>query len=576
MSSHRLSLALLSLPLSLSVLLAANAAHAQERVPGFAINRFDPSERGSDWFAADSLDLRGNNRFAIGVVGDYNHDPLAVYNAGSDKQVGAVISDQIYAHFGISYNLADRLRLAVNMPVLFYQAGDTFVVDNQTLTAAKGVKPGDLRLAADLRLFGTYGGPATFTIGGQVYLPTGNQDAYASDGSVRGGPRAMLAGQVGPFVYAARMGVIFRKDHRAFDDTPQGHEAVFAAAAGIKVDNLVIGPELTGSTVLESDAFDRATTPVELLFGGHYRISDVQLGAGVGPGLSRGVGAPDVRVLASLVWAPQPDEPPPPPPPVENPDTDADGILNAVDACPTEPGVASPDSAKNGCPVLDRDKDGVPDGEDICPNDPGPKTDDPKTNGCPPPPDTDKDGIIDEQDACPQEAGVATNDPKTNGCPPPKDSDGDGVMDPEDACPAAPGPKTADPKTNGCPVARLEQNEIRILEPVKFGNNSDKLLPESEPVLGSVMEVLKAHAEITKLEVRGHTDSRGGAAANLSLSKRRAASVMRWLIAHGVDASRLTSNGFGSTRPIDSNETDDGRRNNRRVEFRITATAATP
>lgn len=577
MTSSRLPLALLSIPLSLSVLLAHGSAHAQDRAPGFAINRFDPSERGSDWFVADSLDLRGHNRLALGVIGDYSHDALAVYRAGVDKEVGAVIADQIYAHVGASYVLFDTLRLSLSMPIQLYQSGDTWVVGGQTLTSDHGVQAGDLRAGADVRLFGTYGGVASLALGGQVYIPTGHRDSYASDGSVRGGPRASLAGQIGPFVYAARMGVMFRKDHTAFDDTPQGHEATFSAAAGIKIEHLVLGPELYGTTVLESDAFDKVTTPVELLFGGHYRVSDVQLGAGVGPGISRGVGAPDVRVVASVVWAPQPAEPEPEPvvAPVD-PDRDRDGVPNAKDACPDEAGVADADPTKNGCPVLDKDKDGIADGVDACPAEVGVASTDPNLNGCPLPPDADADGIADALDACPKEAGPASSDPKLNGCPPPKDGDGDGIIDPEDACPTAPGPKTADPKTNGCPAARVEQNEIRILEPVKFAKNSDKLLPESEPVLTSVMEVLKAHAEITKLEVRGHTDSRGGAGNNLTLSKRRAASVMQWLIAHGIAPTRLGSAGFGQTRPIDSNETEDGRRNNRRVEFRITETAATP
>ena len=159
-------------------------------------------------------------------------------------------------------------------------------------------------------------------------------------------------------------------------------------------------------------------------------------------------------------------------------------------------------------------------------------------------------------------------------CPKPKDTDGDGIPDGEDACPAAAGVKTTDPKTNGCPAAaHIEQNEIRILEPVKFAKGSDAILPESEPVLSSVMEVLQGHPEITKLEVRGHTDSRGGAGSNLALSKKRAASVRTWLINHGIAATRLTSEGYGQTRPIDSNDTEEGRRNNRRVEFRITETA---
>ncbi|HKO52959.1 MAG TPA: OmpA family protein [Polyangiaceae bacterium] len=567
MTTSRISFALLFL----SILLLEGSALAQSTTPGFAINRFNPSERGSDWFVAESLDLRGKHRLALGAVADYSHNPLAVYDADTGDQAGAIIRHQFITHLGASFVVLDRLRFALNMPVLFYQSGDAFEVGGQTLKADGGSHIGDLRLGADVRIFGAYGGPATFALGAQVYLPTGSRDAFQSDGSTRFVPRALVAGEIGPFVYGGRFEVIIRKDS-SFGDKDNGTSAFLGAAAGVRIKRLVLGPEVMASTVLQSDAFERTTTPAELLFGAHYFTRGVRFGLGAGTGLSRGFGAPDARVLGNLEWAPEPEsKQAPPTPAVVDPDRDRDGVSNAVDACPDEAGVAHADPKKNGCPVSDRDHDQVPDELDACPVEAGVATGDPKTNGCP---DADQDRIPDIEDACPNEPGVATSDPKTNGCPPPKDTDADGVMDPEDACPTAAGPKTADPKTNGCPVARLEQNEIRILEPVKFANNSDRLLPESEPVLTSVMDVLQAHPEITKLEVRGHTDSRGGAAANLGLSKRRAASVMRWLTAHGVAASRLGSAGLGQTRPIDTNDTDEGRQNNRRVEFRITATAA--
>jgi outer membrane protein OmpA-like peptidoglycan-associated protein len=71
------------------------------------------------------------------------------------------------------------------------------------------------------------------------------------------------------------------------------------------------------------------------------------------------------------------------------------------------------------------------------------------------------------------------------------------------------------------------------------------------------------------VRIEGHTDNVGGAAFNMKLSEGRAASVRAWLVKHGIAASRLTSTGFGQTRPVDTNETDEGRRNNRRVEFHI-------
>jgi outer membrane protein OmpA-like peptidoglycan-associated protein len=218
---------------------------------------------------------------------------------------------------------------------------------------------------------------------------------------------------------------------------------------------------------------------------------------------------------------------------------------------------------------MDRDGDTVPDPEDACPDVAGPRSSDPKANGCPPPPDRDNDGIIDTADACPDQPGEPNQDPAKNGCPPPKDRDGDSILDEVDACPDAPGPANADPGKNGCPIARIEKGQIRITERVEFEFNKDALRPESNEVLTAVLEILKAHPEITKVLVEGHTDDKGADWYNKDLSKRRAASVVKWLTEKGVDAKRLDSKGLGKTRPIDDNKTEAGRQNNRRVEFHI-------
>ena len=134
-------------------------------------------------------------------------------------------------------------------------------------------------------------------------------------------------------------------------------------------------------------------------------------------------------------------------PPVD-PDADGDGVPDASDSCPNQPGPPS----NNGCPVSqpppDTDGDGVPDASDSCPNQPGP----PSNNGCPvsqPPPDTDGDGVPDASDSCPNQPGPPSN----NGCPvsqPPPDTDGDGVPDASDSCPNQPGPAS---NNGGCPVS---------------------------------------------------------------------------------------------------------------------------
>ncbi|HEX3769988.1 MAG TPA: OmpA family protein [Polyangiaceae bacterium] len=421
-------------------------------------------------------------------------------------------------------------------------------------------------------MLGSYGDAFTLAFGAQVFIPSGAQDQDLGDGSVRLIPHFLLAGDLGPIAYAAHVGFEYRALDEAFAGTSLGSEVVFGVAAGLHVADrkLMIGPELYGSTVVTNGdaAFARKTTPLELMLGGHYLIgSAVRIGAGVAPGLTRGFGEPAVRYVADLEFAPQP------PPP----DRDNDGILDADDACPDEAGVATDDPKTNGCPPApppppppppaDRDHDGVPDDDDACPDVAGVATDDPKTNGCPP--DKDGDGIIDSEDACPDVAGVKTDDPKTNGCPPDPDRDKDGIPNADDACPDAPGPKNADPKKNGCPAAAVVGKQIIIREQVKFRTGSAVILAASNEILSAVIGVLDGHPEITHVRIEGHTDNVGAKAMNQTLSEKRAASVVAWLTKHGIQPARLSSQGFGMDRPIDSNETPEGRQNNRRVEFHI-------
>jgi outer membrane protein OmpA-like peptidoglycan-associated protein len=579
------------------------APSAGAQTSGFAVNRFDVSERGSEWFVLESLDIRGHVRPAVGVVGEWGYRPLVIYN-GDGSVRASIVRNQIVAHPGASLVLWDRLRLAFDLPIQAFVDGHPGVLNGVTYPPPRNdTALGDLRLGVDARLAGMYGTPFTLAVGAQVSVPTGDVDSYASDGSVRvAAPRLLVAGDVGPFVYAGKLGFEFRSD-ASFATGTVGSDVFFAAAAGLRVANkkLVIGPEIFGSTVVsDADAFfAKRSTPLEALIGGHYTIgSAFRIGGGIGTGLSRGFGAPVVRGLASLEFVPEYKKPQPPAPL----DRDKDGIVDFDDACPDVPGARSDDPSKNGCPVPpDRDKDGVLDGADVCPDLPGIKTDDPKTNGCPSdrdkdgiwdtadacpdaagvrstdpkkngcPPDRDGDGVADKEDACPDTAGVATKDPKTNGCPPDPDRDKDGVLNDADACPDEPGKADPDPKRNGCPKAFVQAGVIKILDQVKFKTGSAEIQPgkDSDEVLYAVQKVLVDHGEIKKVRVEGHTDNKGNAAFNKTLSGKRAASVVKWLTNHGIDKERLTSQGFGMDRPIDSNDTEEGRKNNRRVEFHI-------
>ncbi len=547
---------------------------ARAQAQGFALDTFDPSERGSDWFSVESLDLRGNVRPALGVVMDGAYRPLVIY-APDGSVRASVVRNQIFANVGGTLVLWDRLRVGFNLPVAVFQDGHTGVLDGVTYSPPSTPSVGDLRLGADLRLVGTYGDPFTLALGARVYVPTGQRDNYTGDNAVRLDGRLEAAGDLGVFTYAARVGAQYHNLEDTIGGSPIGSQLLFGAAAGFRAFDhaLVIGPEIYGTTVFNNGAslFAKESTPVDAIFGAHLTfLRDFRIGGGVGPGLTRGFGSPELRWLASLEWAPAYAEAPPPPEPEVEPepaDRDGDGVPDANDACPDTAGVKTDDPKTNGCPP-DKDGDGVPDSADACPDTPGVKTDDPKTNGCPP--DKDGDGVLDSDDACPDTPGIKTDDPKTNGCPDP-DRDKDGIKNDVDACPDVAGPANKDPKKNGCPQAYIKADQIKIRDQVKFATASAAIVPgqDSQDVLDAVEKLLEQHSEIKQVRIEGHTDSTGSAAFNRTLSQHRAESVVKWLVKHGIDASRLTAQGFGPDRPIDDNSTDAGRRNNRRVEFHI-------
>jgi OOP family OmpA-OmpF porin len=170
-------------------------------------------------------------------------------------------------------------------------------------------------------------------------------------------------------------------------------------------------------------------------------------------------------------------------------------------------------------------------------------------------PDSDGDGVSDSRDQCPNTPAGTKVDEK--GCE--LDGDGDGILDSQYKCPDTPKGERVD--ATGCPF-----NKELLLQGVKFATNSADLLPESIPVLDRAVATLKRYPEVN-VEVAGHTDSRGADAYNQQLSARRAESVLKYLKDGGV-TNTLTSRGYGEREPIASNDTDEGRLQNRRVVLR--------
>ena len=426
------------LPAVLSVALAVTTASVQAQ--GFDVNGFDASEVGSDWFAGDSLDFRVSRQPAFGLVVNSSKSPLAAYDAQGNKLV-SVIKQQLQSSLQARFLFNRRFRLAMNLPLLLQQSREMVRVDGVLYQPAKGFHVGDLRFAGDTRLIGRYGDVFSLAAGAQLFVPTGSSNAFVGDKKVRLASRLMIAGDISLFSYSLRTSFVFRPQHVGFGNVPTGSQIALVATAGVRLFNrhLLVGPELWGTTGIGKNSFLKyETTPIELLFGGHFFLGPIRVGAGAGSGLTRGLGAPDYRIVASLAYVGDVDF-----------DRDGDSIPDVEDACPFVAGVVDENRALNGCP-LDRDNDGAYDFEDACPDVAGVVDRRREKNGCPR--DRDGDGILDNVDACADEAGIASDDPAKNGCV--DDEDSDGILDEVDACPSVYGVASPDASISGCPLDR--------------------------------------------------------------------------------------------------------------------------
>jgi outer membrane protein OmpA-like peptidoglycan-associated protein len=137
----------------------------------------------------------------------------------------------------------------------------------------------------------------------------------------------------------------------------------------------------------------------------------------------------------------------------------------------------------------------------------------------------------------------------------PLDSDGDGVLDIRDLCPNTPRGATVDER--GC----------WVYDAVLFDLNSAKIRPEAYLVLEDAIAILKLNPTIG-VEIQGHTCSKGSDTYNQKLSERRAKAVLDFFVSQGIAADRLTAEGYGESRPAYSNDTEESRAKNRRVELK--------
>jgi OOP family OmpA-OmpF porin len=424
---------------------------------------------------------------------------LMVLTQGSQTQ--DLIAYRLTLHLLGAWSLG-RVQLGVHLPVTLWQQSDFSLLIDQGVTGPL-VAPiastalGDLRLGAKVSLLDGATWPLDLAVMADLRLPTGNPDAFTSDG-LSLATQVIASRRFDKVRVDAQLGYLFRGQGQYAQLVVQDGWTYGAAAAVDlpplkQVERWRAIAELTGGWPRGFDpSSDRYRAPLSVRAGVRAWFTprwSGELGLGTGIG-DVGYGHERWRVFAGVRWVAEPPGPP-------EADDDHDGVPNARDRCPTIPGK-------------------------------------PELDGCP---DRDGDGIPDPQDKCPDEPGPAEND----GCPLPESE----------------------------PLVELQSKRLSLNDSIHFDHDRDTIKPDSFNLLDQVAALINQHPELKLIRVEGHTDNVGAAAYNKDLSRRRALSVMRYLVGKAVQAGRLQAEGYGFDKPIATNETALGRAKNRRVEFTI-------
>jgi hypothetical protein len=293
------------------LLLTLLAAPALAQVPaqGFALERLDAAPAGAGWLQNDELNLDGPLAGAASFTMGYAHLPLRVGGLG-------VVTHQAFGTVAAAVQWT-RFRLSVDLVAPVDVSGVSGEVAGVTYTApAVNLEQNpdaisDVRLGLEARLFGAPGAAFRFGVGVQLYVPSGAREQYVSDETLRSVARALFAGDVRWFSWAAHLGVHARPlDDGTWPQSPRGPEALAGLALGARLTpggpglELLVGPELSAVTAFKA-ALQRDTTGLEALISArleHHLTPAVswrvRLAGGVG--LHPSFGVPAWRVVLGV------------------------------------------------------------------------------------------------------------------------------------------------------------------------------------------------------------------------------------------------------------------------------------
>ncbi|MEO8550854.1 MAG: choice-of-anchor D domain-containing protein [Kofleriaceae bacterium] len=491
--------------LAIAVVLASASAHAEPRDLDLAI--FDPTPATSaSWFQLQSAQVGREGDWAASALVSYASDPLVLRTSPNDN---VTIADRMMLELGGAYAFGDHFEIGLRCP-LYLQSGENLTSPTTFgEPAAAGTAIGDLFVHAKAMILRSHRPDADFAVGTSVALglPTATDDEFAGSSKPQLDALALVSfappGFEKNLAFSLEAGVVLRST-TIYHDIDQGNGMLWGVGASYRVrPDLALTAEVFGELVPNglrdaptgSDAMGppRLYDAIEGLIGAHYQMERrVNLGFALGRGLTSAPGTPAVRGVLTVTFAPSAEKPIAAKPKAG--DADHDGIPNDLDRCPDEPEDKDGFQDDDGCPDLDNDSDGIADAKDKCPDEAEDKDGFEDDDGCPDL-DNDKDGIPDRTDRCPSQ-------PETiNG------------VDDEDGCPDA-----------GAGLVTLDKDRVKLEEGLKFATG--KIAPESFNVMGQLGATLRAHTELSKLRITGHT-------------KGRAQIVLDWLVQYGIAAERL-------------------------------------
>ena len=570
------------------VLLPAGHAAAQD------IQNFRPAPGSWNYLGVEGAELAGHNRAEPSLMLNFGWQPLVARESDDGEVAEILVRHMTTANVMAAVGMGAHFELGVDLPV-HYLEGDGLAARGE-----EGFALGDLRILPKLRLYERRSHliGVGIAIAAPVTLATGREEAWVGEGQTEIHPKLLAEASVPPGVrLALNLGVRVRPERREIEQLELGNELSYGAAGSVELgspDLLLLG-ELYGAAPLEDIRDQSRAAPLEWLVGTRWFTGlGPVVTVGGGTGIIDDYGSPVVRLLAGLSWD------------LRESDRDRDGLSDGLDRCPDDPEDADGFEDSDGCPDPDNDGDRVLDDADGCPDEPEDVDGFEDLDGCPDP-DNDADGVLDPDDRCPADPETVNGVKDEDGCPdaigdadgdglpddvdrckdepedkdgfededgcPDRDNDRDGIVDLADRCPDDPEVVNNHEDEDGCPDeaprVRVSGERIEILDKVFFEVAKDIIRPVSYGILNQVARLLKQRPDIKLVQVEGHTDSQGSSAYNLDLSQRRAQAVLDYLVKAGVAKDRMVARGFGEEVPIESNETEEGRARNRRVEFVI-------